>query len=90
MWYPGHMAKASRQLSKLIRLVDGVIELLDARAPLASRSYSKASFGAKKRLIFLGKSDIADAKTTELWKEHFQSEGENVFVFDKDTDRKKS
>ncbi|WP_448536341.1 YlqF/YawG family GTPase [Pseudothermotoga sp.] len=89
MWYPGHMAKASRQLSKLIRLVDGVIELLDARAPLASRSYSKASFGAKKRLIFLGKSDIADVKITELWKEHFQSEGENVFVFDKDTDRRK-
>lgn len=89
MWYPGHMAKASKQLSKLIKLVDVVIELLDARAPLASRSYSKAPFRAKKRLIFLGKSDIADAKTTELWERHFQASNEEVFVFDKDTDRRK-
>lgn len=89
MWYPGHMAKASKQLSKLVKLVDVVIELLDARAPLACRSYSRSPFKAKKNIIFLGKSDLADPKVTELWKEHFQNQGENVFIFDKDTDRKK-
>lgn len=89
MWYPGHMAKASKQLSKIVKLVDVVIELLDARAPVATRSYSRAPFKAMKNLIFLGKSDLADPKTTELWRQHFQNQKEAVFVFDKDTDRKK-
>ncbi len=89
MWYPGHMAKASKQLSKIVKLVDVVIELLDARAPVATRSYSREPFRAKKNLIFLGKADLADPKTTELWKDHFRSNEEKVFVFEKDIDRKK-
>lgn len=89
MWYPGHMAKASKQLSKMIGLIDVVIELLDARAPMATRSYSREPFRAKKNLIFLGKSDLADLKVTELWKNYFRSKNEEVFIFEKDIDRKK-
>ncbi|PIB48565.1 GTPase, partial [Pseudomonas sp. 2822-15] len=62
-WYPGHMAKARRQVKEKLKLIDVVMELVDARIPLASRNpvIDELAQG-KPRLILLNKSDLADPK----------------------------
>lgn len=73
-WFPGHMAKTERQISADIRLVDVVIELLDARIPISSSNPRLPELiGNKKRLILLNKSDLADKKENELWQAYFSS-----------------
>ena len=60
-WYPGHMTKAKRQMQEDIKLIDLVIELVDARIPLSSRNPDIDELGKNKaRLILLNKSDLAD------------------------------
>ena len=62
-WYPGHMTKAKRQMQEDIKLVDLVIELVDARIPVSSRNPDIDTLGkGKARLILLNKSDLADAR----------------------------
>lgn len=85
MWYPGHMAKASRMIERLRKNVDLVVELLDARAPAATRSYSRNPIKAKKNIIIMTKSDLALDDGTACWKEFFERLNERVFVFNKDT-----
>ena len=59
-WYPGHMTKARRSMQEDIRLIDLIVELVDARAPLASRNPDIDQLGkGKARLILLNKSDLA-------------------------------
>ena len=67
-WYPGHIAKAERQLKEKLSLVDVVIEVRDARLPLSS-SYSniKKLLGEKPRLLLLNKSDLVDKSELEKW-----------------------
>ena len=61
-WYPGHMTKAKRQMQEDIKLIDLVIELVDARIPLASRNPDIDELGKNKaRLILMNKSDLSDA-----------------------------
>lgn len=75
-WYPGHMARAKRMLSEQLSRVDVVIELCDARLPLSSRNPDLLRMTArKKRVLLLGKSDLANAKATEAWLNAFQREG---------------
>ena len=82
-WYPGHMTKAKRQMQEDIRLVDLVIELLDARIPYSSRNPDIDALGQNKfRLILLNKADLADEKKTKLWKAHFEEKGYGVVVLD--------
>ena len=75
-WYPGHMTKARRMMEENIKLVDLVIELVDARVPLASRNPDIDAMGKNKaRLILLNKSDLADEPVNKLWKEYFEKQG---------------
>ncbi|MBQ3583697.1 MAG: ribosome biogenesis GTPase YlqF [Lachnospiraceae bacterium] len=75
-WYPGHMTKARRMMEEDIKLIDLVIELVDARLPLSSRNPDIDRIGKNKaRLILLNKSDLADEAVTRKWVEWFESQG---------------
>lgn len=75
-WYPGHMTKARRMMEENIKLIDLVIELVDARVPLASRNPDIDVLGKNKsRLILLNKSDLADERANKLWKAYFEKQG---------------
>ena len=71
-WYPGHMAKAHRQIREQLSLVDIIIELRDARMPLASANPMLGELSQNKPvLIILNKADLADKNKNTAWKEHF-------------------
>lgn len=75
-WYPGHMTKAKRMMQEDIKLIDLVIELVDARIPLGSRNPDIDELGKNKaRIILLNKSDLADARQNKLWMEYFTGKG---------------
>jgi len=75
-WFPGHMAKARRQVSEHLKLVDLVIELLDARIPLSSRNpMINEILGSKLRMVVLNKADLADEQETRKWVAHFGAHG---------------
>ena len=75
-WYPGHMTKAKRMMQENIKLVDLVIELTDARIPLASRNPDIDELGKNKaRLILLNKADLAEDRYNDLWIEYFRKKG---------------
>lgn len=75
-WYPGHMTKAKRELSAKVKLIDLVIEVLDARAPVSSLNPDfQELFSSKKRLYILNKSDMADEEATLKWLKHFKAQG---------------
>ena len=75
-WYPGHMAKAKRMMQENIKLIDVIIELVDARIPLSSKNPDiDALAGNKSRVLLLNKYDIADPKYTEMWKKYFEDKG---------------
>ena len=82
-WFPGHMTKAKRQMQEDIRLIDLVIELLDARIPLASRNPEIDQLARDKaRMILLNKADLSDPKMTSRWKEYFERQGMTVLALD--------
>lgn len=75
-WYPGHMTKAKRQMQEDIKLIDLVIELVDARLPLSSRNPDIDELGKNKaRLILLNKYDLADDRVTDEWVKYFNDKG---------------
>ena len=75
-WYPGHMTKARRMMREDIKLIDLVIELVDARVPLSSRNPDIDELGKNKsRLILLNKADLADKSANKKWTEFFQQKG---------------
>ena len=75
-WYPGHMTKAKRQMQEDIKLIDLVIELVDARLPLSSRNPDIDELGKNKsRLILFNKSDLADKRANVAWMEYFKNKG---------------
>ncbi|KAI4444386.1 ribosome biogenesis GTPase YlqF [Schaedlerella arabinosiphila] len=75
-WYPGHMTKAKRMMQENIKLIDLIIELVDARIPLSSRNPDIDELGKNKaRLILLNKSDLAEEKWNTAWIEYFQEKG---------------
>lgn len=82
-WYPGHMTKAMRAMQEDVKLVDLVIELLDARVPLASRNpdIDKLAQG-KARLIVLNKADLADETETAKWISYFSELGLETVALD--------
>ena len=78
-WYPGHMTKAKRQMQEDIKLIDLVIELVDARIPISSRNPDIDELGKNKaRLILLNKSDLAEEKQNDAWVEYFKEKGFSV------------
>ena len=75
-WYPGHMTKARRMMQENIKLIDLVIELVDARIPLSSRNPDIDELGRQKsRLILLNKADLAEKKWNDAWIEYFKDKG---------------
>ena len=78
-WFPGHMAKTRREIEEKIKLVDLLIEVLDARAPLSSRNPLLEQIN-KKRIIVLTKPDLADESITSKWVSYFEKQGHGVIV----------
>lgn len=75
-WYPGHMTKARRMMQENIKLIDIVVELVDARVPFSSKNPDIDELAKNKyRLIVLNKADMADAKTTAVWQNYFEAKG---------------
>jgi ribosome biogenesis GTP-binding protein ylqF len=75
-WYPGHMTKAKRMMQENIKLIDLIIELVDARIPMSSRNPDIDELGkGKARIILLNKSDLADAGLNQEWESFFKEKG---------------
>ncbi len=82
-WYPGHMAKARRQLQDEIRRIDLIIEICDARLPYSSRNPDlERLISGKRRLLFLNKSDLADPAMNSAWLRYYRSTGTDVHLTD--------
>ena len=82
-WYPGHMTKAKRQMQEDIKLIDLVIELVDARIPLSSRNPDIDELGKNKaRLIIMNKSDLSDEARNQEWATYFKGLGYFVVQLD--------
>ena len=80
-WYPGHMTKARRMMQENIKLIDIVIELLDARVPVSSRNPDIDTLANNKfRLVILNKCDLADDKVNEKWQQYFKDKGIKVVL----------
>lgn len=81
-WYPGHMAKARRLLTDSLKLVDVVVELIDARAPISTRNPDfEALLSTKRRLLVLNKADLADPQMTRAHLDAFRANGETAMAF---------
>lgn len=80
-WYPGHMAKAKRMMQEDMKLINVVIELVDARIPISSKNPDIDSLAKNKsRVILLNKSDMADQRYNKAWKEYFEGIGYFVAI----------
>ena len=81
-WYPGHMTKTRRALEDKLKLIDLVIEILDARAPLSSQNPDFDDlFAGKRRMLVLNKADMADERITKRWLEYFRGQGEYAVAY---------
>lgn len=82
-WFPGHMAKTRRIIKESLKLVDGVVEIVDARIPYSSSNPQLNDIISNKpRIVLLNKADIADSNATKLWIEHYNSK--NIFALSVD------
>lgn len=80
-WFPGHMAKARREVTEKLKLVDIIFELVDARLPLSSRNpMIDEVVGQKIRLLILNKADMADESQTKKWIQYFENEGHRAIA----------
>ncbi len=79
-WYPGHIAKAERDLKEQLKRVDVVLEVIDARIPLASQHPQVPEWiGTKPRILVLNRVDMIPEKTLQQWLSWFKSKGENAY-----------
>lgn len=82
-WYPGHMMKAGRQMAALLKLVDLVVEIVDARAPLSTRNPDlRHILTGKPFLVLANKSDLAAPPANRAWQNYFAKEGETIRFVD--------
>ena len=82
-WYPGHMKKAQIEIQERLKLVDVVVELLDARIPLSSRNEVLYKLTKDKlRLVVLTKTDLADPNETKKWIDFFKNSGFSALFSD--------
>lgn len=87
-WYPGHMAKTKKQIIQDLKLVDIVIELLDARIPISSQNPNIAEITKnKKKIIVLNKCDLSDDKQNKLWVEYFTNNNIPAVLVDSNSGR---
>lgn len=82
-WFPGHMNKALHEIEEKVKIIDVIIELLDARAPLSSvNEHLEKVTVNKKKLYLITKSDLADNEQTKLWQKHFANQNNEVLIVD--------
>ena len=82
-WYPGHMAKTKRKIIEDLKLIDVIVEILDARIPLSSQNPDVKGYAKnKKRVIVLNKSDLADENETKKWVKYFENQGIPAVITD--------
>lgn len=82
-WYPGHMAKTKKQIIEDLKLIDIVIELIDARIPISSQNPDiREMVGNKKKIVLLNKSDLADEKENIKWVKYFEKDGTEAILTD--------
>lgn len=82
-WYPGHMTKTRRRIEESLKLVDGVVEIIDARIPMSSRNPDIDEITAgKPRMILLNKADVADGAATSRWIDSFAKNGVRAIACD--------
>lgn len=82
-WFPGHMAKTRRLITANLKLVDAVVEIVDARTPLSSRNPEMDRLTAgKPRLVLLNKSDLADDRAAQMWINYFRNSGAEALAVD--------
>lgn len=82
-WFPGHMAKTRRAISANLKLVDAVVEIIDARTPMSSRNPEIDSLtSSKPRIVLLNKCDLADNKATSAWVNYFKRENVTALAVD--------
>lgn len=75
-WFPGHMAKTRRLITESLKMVDAVVEIIDARIPVSSRNPELDTLiGGKPRIILLNKADISDSAATSQWISYFKAKG---------------
>lgn len=80
-WFPGHMAKARREVTEKLRYVDIVFELVDARLPISSRNpMMDEIIQQKPRLVLLNKGDLADGRETAKWRDYFAERGLHALI----------
>lgn len=79
-WYPGHMAKATREIEERVKLVDLIIELRDARAPLSTANPLIGAIKNKPHLIILTKTDMADPKQTDYWMKALKNDNQECMA----------
>jgi ribosome biogenesis GTPase A len=85
-WFPGHMAKAKREVQEKLKLIDIVFELLDARIPMSSRNpMINEILGNKPRIVLLNKADMADEAITQQWIAYFQQQKLRALAIDAQT-----
>jgi ribosome biogenesis GTPase A len=82
-WYPGHMLKAGKAMQEVLRLVDLVIELVDARAPASTRNPRfRELLHSRPVLIVANKADLADPAQSRSWQAYLEAQGERVLLLD--------
>lgn len=75
-WYPGHMAKAKREMQQVLKIADVAVEVVDARAPMSTRNLDLDKLLCQKpRVIILNKEDLADNNATKQWQQYFTEQG---------------
>lgn len=80
-WYPGHMKKTRELIAENLKMVDIVIEVIDARIPVSSRNpIIDELVKTKKRIIILNKSDLSDGKANAQWSDYFKKQGSMVLA----------
>ena len=85
-WYPGHMAKTKKQIIEDLKLIDVVVEILDARIPISSRNPDIEEYTKnKKKVIVLNKYDLADEKQNTNWIEYFKENGIEAVLVNSNT-----
>lgn len=87
-WFPGHMARTRRKIQESLKLVDAVVEIVDARIPLSSRNPEMDSLTAgKPRMVLLNKADLADESANRRWLSYFKKQGLAAIAVDCKTGR---
>ena len=82
-WFPGHMAKTRKQIAEDLKMIDVVVEILDARIPMSSQNPDIRQITQnKKKIIVLNKYDLSDKSKTERWIEYFTKKGQKVVLAD--------